>query len=111
MRDSLVGVLLLAQWALALAWQPFRLVARALALCSNSVHRLGDALFRPPYWAVVQAKRRRLGLPLWQDHDWRIGIGPACESCGAFSPPGRHRVDCAFLRPSPIVDLRPPKGG
>lgn len=100
----MISLLLLAQWALALVWWPFQALSRALRALSNGVGRLGDALVRVPYWAVIQAKRRRLGEPLWQQHDFMIGMGPPCESCGEHVPPGRHRSDCTFLRPMSLSE-------
>lgn len=82
-----IVVLELAQWAIVLVWWPIDALSRG-------ARRLGDALLRGPYWVVVQAKRRRLGKPLWQEHDWKIGIGSPCVSCGANVPPG-HRTGCA----------------
>ncbi len=95
---EIVQVLALILWLPALA------VTEIARLVSRAARTVGDALFRPIYWGVVQAKRRRLGLPLWQPHDFQIGIGPPCEHCGENVPPGRHRKDCAFVMSGPPPD-------
>ena len=92
--DRAIAALILLQWLLALAWSPFSLIANALRWLGRQVQRLGDVLIQPLYWGVLRAKRKRLGEPLWQEHDWRIGIGPPCAACGEHVPPERHREGC-----------------
>lgn len=87
------------QTILAVLWTPFKLVSRIGLLVSLGGRWLGDNLIRHLYWSVVQAKRKKIGQPLWQQHDFRIGIGPPCEHCGVNVPPGRHAADCTFLLP------------
>lgn len=100
---------------LALLWKPFHILAKIFLWLNLIVVRAGDLLIRPPYWAILQVKRRKLGQPAWQLHDFQIGIGPPCEHCGEHVPPEKHKKTCAFLHPvaptiqvqSDMSDIRP----
>ena len=82
-----VALLEALQLLALLFWLPFRAVPRVSLWVGLLASRAGNLLVRPIYWAVVQAKRRTQGAPLWQDHDWKIGIGPPCEHCAENVPP------------------------
>lgn len=89
----------LLQFLLYILWLPFQITMRLGALLHVWAQRAGDFLVRPLYWNVVQAKRRGNGSPLWQQHDWQIGIGPPCEHCKKNVPPERHENGCKFVLP------------
>lgn len=93
----------LLQIAALLAWLPFRAICHGTYWIARASEWLGNHCGRALYYGIVQAKRRALGWPLWQEHDWQIGIARPCEHCGVSVPPGRHRADCRFFATIPSI--------
>ena len=90
------------QWAIVITTQPVRYGSRLLYFVGFLLGRIDLLILHGPYWAVVRARRRLKGAPIWQPHDIQIGIGPPCDHCGLKnSPPEHHRLDCDFWNGPP----------
>lgn len=66
-RFVLVLICEILQWLIIIATLPFNFIERVGRITAR-------LMIRWPYYGVVRTKRRLLGQPLWQEHDYKLGM-------------------------------------